>query len=343
MKILYIGPDSGTCRQRAEALRRIGHEVDVIDPFEQLPSWNLFHKWSFKTGGLLLSSLVTQAVLRLSDRKTYDLAWVDGGELVSPRLVRQLKKKFGRVVNYNHDDPFGRRDGLRWRLYLKCVPEYDLLVVIRDCNVAEALAFGAKNVSRIFLAADEVAHAQRKIADIDSVAWRSEVTFVGTWMPERGPFLEALVKEGIPLSIYGDRWERAPEWPTLARFWRGPGIYDPEDYARAIQCSKICLGLLSKENRNRHTSRSMEIPYLGALLLAERTDEHLELYKEGKEAEFWADAKECAEKCRALLGDEERRVRIAAAGHVRCVANGHLNQIMLRHVLENDLLFLSVG
>ena len=334
MKVLYIGPDSGTCRQRAEALRRIGHEVEIIDPFGKLPSWSLLHKWSFKTGGFLLSALLTQAVRRHSAQKMYDLVWVDGGELVSPWLVRRLRDKFGTVVNYNHDDPFGGRDGLRWRLYLKCVPEYDLLIVARDCNVEEARKFGARNVKRIFFGADEIAHRPRALTGSDRERWGSKVAFVGTWMPERGPFLAALVKEGVPLSIYGDRWERAPEWPTLRPFWRGPGVYDSEEYARVIQSAEICIGLLSKGNRDEHTTRSIEIPYLGTLLLAERTKEHLELYEEGKEAEFWSDARECAAKCRALLEDEGKRERIAAAGQARCVANKHLNEVTLSEILH---------
>src|SRR5208282_6242884 len=107
-----------------------------------------------------------------------------------------------------------------------------------------------------------------------------------------------------------------------------------EEYVRAIQCAKICLGLLSKGNRDLHTTRSLEIPAIGSLLLAERTVEHEMLYREDEEAVFWSDADECAEKCFALLADEARIRRIAAAGHARALANGHFNEKVVSMVLN---------
>ena len=77
-----------------------------------------------------------------------------------------------------------------------------------------------------------------------------------------------------------------------------------KDYISAIQGSKICLGLLSKGNRDLHTTRTFEIPFIGSLLCAERTSEHLELFDENLEAVFWNSAEECAEKCKELLKNQ---------------------------------------
>jgi len=44
------------------------------------------------------------------------------------------------------------------------------------------------------------------------------------------------------------------------------------------------------------------------------------MYKEDEEAVFWGTPEECAAKCLALLADEARRKRIAAAGRRRCIA-----------------------
>ena len=107
-----------------------------------------------------------------------------------------------------------------------------------------------------------------------------------------------------------------------------------EDYAKAIQCAKVNLGLLSKGNRDLHTTRSLEIPAIGGLLCAERTAEHLEMYMEGEEALFWSTAEECASVCRAVLDDEPRRQRIAAAGHARNLVNGNSNEKVMRAIIE---------
>lgn len=77
------------------------------------------------------------------------------------------------------------------------------------------------------------------------------------------------------------------------------------------------------------TTRSFEIPAAGAMLLAERTDEHRALFEEGREAEFFGDEEELRDKLRYYLGQEPARRRIAEAGRARALAQYHW-----RHVLE---------
>ena len=335
LSILYVGKDAGTSRHRALALQRLGHDVFIVNPFAFLPSNHFVWLWVWRTGGLFLEDFVRRRVLASIPDKRFDLTLVNGGELVGPSLVADLKHRFGTVVNYNNDDPFGGRDGKRWNLYLQSVPFYDLVVVVRDCNVPEAFAHGARNVLRVFMSADEVANAPRQISPQDRQKWASEVMFVGTWMPERGPFMAHLIELGVPLSIYGNRWHRAREWPALRPFWRGPGLEAEEDYAKAIQCAKVSLGLLSKGNRDLTTSRSFEIPHLGGVLCAERTSEHTELYRENEEAIFWSSPKECADKCMQLLRDEQHRKHLATNARRRCLQNGTTNQGVMVHILHH--------
>ncbi len=78
----------------------------------------------------------------------------------------------------------------------------------------------------------------------------------------------------------------------------------------------------------------MQIPACGTLLLAERTDEHQELFEEGKEAEFFGDDEELREKIKYYLNHPAERDRIAAAGRDRCVKNDYTYQGRLRTVFE---------
>jgi spore maturation protein CgeB len=338
VKILYLGGRDGTAIQRADALVRLGHQVTHVDPQPFVPSGRFTGKFHRETGGLLCQSAVAKGVIaevnRIAPNPQFDAAWVDGGRNVGPGLIASLKKFCKKVINYNHDDPFGNRDRFFWALYLKSVPFYDVVGVVRPMNVDEAKAKGAKNVVLVKMAGDEVAHRPREISGADVEKWASEVLFMGTWMPERGPFLRELVFQGIPLTIYGDRWQKAPEWPELQSSWRGRGVSNPDDYAKVLQCSKVALGLLSKGNRDMHTTRSTEIPSVGALLCAERTEEHEDMYKDGVEAVFWSNAKECAEKCRWLLDNEKLRAEIAARGRIKAIQNKTFNEPTMALILE---------
>ncbi len=336
MNILYLGSNSGTSGQRKAALVRLGHRVSQVNPHGLIPTNPLVGLWQWRTGSLGLTEIVRRRVLGSLKVGQFDLAWIDHGDLVGARLLDDLKARIPRVLCYNIDDPFGGRDRQLWRPFLRALPGYDLVVVMRECNVQEAYDRGAKRVMRVFMSADEVAHAPRQLDYAELERWRSEVVFVGTAFPERGPFFADLARLGVPLALYGARYDRLPEWPALKRHWRGGGM-GPDDYAKAIAGAKVCLGLLSKGNRDLHTTRSMEIPSLGGALCAERTSEHLALYQENREAVFWATPEECAAKCFALLADDAWREQVAAAGRRRYLLNPWQNQRVAASILDAAL------
>ena len=70
-------------------------------------------------------------------------------------------------------------------------------------------------------------------------------------------------------------------------------------------------------NRDRHTSRTFEIPACGGFQLSERTDEVLSFFDEGEEIECFASIDELKDKATYYLKHEAQRRRIAAGGLAR--------------------------
>lgn len=333
LRIAYLGSDAGTSLHRAGALRRLGHTVEIHDPSVHLPRSAALTRLSWETGGLLTAGRQRRGLTEWLDQGKWDVVWVDNGRFVPGAVLRHARERGARSVVYNQDDPYGTRDRFSWGLFRKSLPDYDLVVVVREPNVAEARALGARDVMRVFMSADEVAHCPRTVDPGQDGEYRREVAFIGTWMPERGPFFARLVELGIRPSIVGDRWERAPEWPALRPFFEGGFTKSDDEYALRIQCARVSLGLLSVGNRDQHTTRSMEIPALGGLLCAQRTPEHLALYEDGAEAVFWDTAEECAERAKEMLGSPGLRDAIAKKGRERCLANGHMHEPVLSRIL----------
>jgi hypothetical protein len=144
----------------------------------------------------------------------------------------------------------------------------------------------------------------------------------------------SLIEAGVPLTIRGDHWEKAPEYGRLRSIIRGKAVYGP-DYVKAIQCAKIALGLLSKGNRDLHTQRSAEVPFIGgAVFCAERTVEHQSMFREGIEAMLWGTASDCAVACKRMLGDEPRRINIVSAAKKRIVELGLDNDTILETIVS---------
>jgi hypothetical protein len=337
LHILNVGPASGTSLHRVEAMRRLGHRVMLIDPRALLPRSVWISRWLHHAGGFGIAGLIDDQIIKAAVEAAPDVIWVDQGALLGPRVLRRLRRTQAPIVNYIIDDPFGGRDGRRFDRLMKALPLYDLVTVPRAVNIAEAKMAGARNVLRVWMTADEIAHRPRKITAEDMQHFGSEICFVGTWMPERGPFIRALLRAGLPVSIWGNHWRKAGCWREIEPCWRGPAVNDADEYAKIIQTSRIALGLLSKGNRDQHTTRTMEIPALGGLLCAERTNEHQTLYEEGHEAVFWRDADECVALCRMLLACRARRRAIADAGRARQLRNGMFNETMIAQILARLL------
>jgi hypothetical protein len=177
--------------------------------------------------------------------------------------------------------------------------------------------------------------------------YASDVCFVGGWEPRREALLDAVA--GLPdikLKIWGYGWNHLADGrvtarryfamrrnsagepfkvrrnPRLAPAVQGAEIYD-EQYSWAISAARISLGFLRKICPDQHTTRSFEIPACGSMMIADRTTEHLAMFEEGKEAEFFDDATELLDKLRYYLAHEDERKRVAQAGFERCFRDGY--------------------
>lgn len=340
MHILYLGnvSPSSTTRHRADALRRLGHQVTHLDAMSDVMSgmrspWGAIH---YRTGYVLLRRALNRWFDRcLQPLPQFDLCWIDSGELFSRSFVERLHAKARKVVLFNHDDPTGGRDGLRFHTLRGALPGYDLCVVVRPFNVDEFRALGARQVLRVYMSYDEVKHSAPVVKDSIPERFDNDVVFIGRNMDGEGRdlFMLHLIEQGIKPAIWGDNWQSSKVWPQLQPYWRG-GSISGEDYVFAMRHAKICIGMLSKGNRDQHTTRSMEIPYAGGLLCAQRTPEHQALYTEGVEAVFWKDAQECAARCKALLAQPDRIEAIKAAGHLRVLRNEVGSEDLCRKALS---------
>ena len=334
MRVLFIGKSVGQPLLMQKAMMRRGHSVVPVDPYAVLRDNRLLTYWSWHTGALGLSKLVCRHLASEIGHSSFDVAFVDCGEMLSPAAIRILRAHAPIVALFNRDNPFAPRDGNRWRSVLRSLPEYDLFVTPRQSTADRAPDFGAKRVLRVNFFADELLHRPHPPTPEEQALYGSPVSFVGTWFPERGPFMETLLKRGVPLKIIGHRWDRASNFASLNHAVV-PGYLNSQQYSAAVRSSKIAIAMLSKGNEDLQTSRSSEIPAMGVALCAERTSEHLEMYEEGKEAVFWSSAQECADICLSLLADPPRLQQLAAAGRERVLRNDNWTESTMDRILTS--------
>jgi len=162
--ILYFGCDSlsSTSRHRADALRRLGCQVAVVDPQDLIGArqkWQTFI--DYITGYRLLQRRLLMGLMGSSvlEGLTPDLVWVNGGELMGPLALAWIRKVFQcPIVLYNNDDPTGIRDRGCFSSLNDSMRFFDLCVLCRPETALEALAMGAGRVLRVLMSYDEITH-----------------------------------------------------------------------------------------------------------------------------------------------------------------------------------------
>jgi spore maturation protein CgeB len=239
------------------------------------------------------------------------------------------------VANISHDDFFSQYRLNTSRVQWAAIPAYDQILTTREVNVDEIRPLNPR-VEFFPFAYDPSIHRPVPIPPDETDKWIVDVTFVGTYASQRASLLERLVT-AVPAryAVYGGSWHKLRRSSPLRRYVRfNPVLLD--DQAKALGGAKVALGFLRKENRDDYTQRTFEIPACGGLLLAERTERHSALYREGVEAEFFDPDRpdELIDKVSVLLADESRRERIRQAGVAAVSRLPHTYDHRIARVLE---------
>jgi spore maturation protein CgeB len=336
MKVLFVGELNpagyiSTSRMRMEELQRLGVEVVALDV---TPYYTWGGRW---IGGALrrLRWCPQRAALNREIRRRARscrpaVIWIEKGIWIyreTLRAVRALETQI--LVHYTPDPAIVFH---RTPRFLASITEYDLIVTTKAYELEHYQRYGARHVLLQYPTYDRDVHRPQAPTVQEAQEYAADVVFVGSYAPGREQYLKPLARAGINLVIWGRRWDRCRD-PELQRHIRGRHV-GGRDYALALSCAKIGLGILSPLCPDRSTTRSLEIPACGAFLLAPRTEEHLALFEEGREAVFFSSEEELLAKARYYLEHEEERTRIAAAGRMRCLTSDYSSADRVKELLD---------
>ena len=346
MKILYAGSltphDSALYRQWA--LERLGHTVIPFD----INSYELANPFLRKIAFRLVTGphlhRLNRDLLATARRHNVDVLWADKVLGIQPSMLQALRRSGIATASYMIDNAFGPRRDPGWRLYMQCLREYDLHITQRDVSVRDYQARRARHVLKIQTAYEPTLHFPPPAGWSDRDRDR-EVSFIGSPYDNRAQVLARLVTEfGLPVTVSGSSaWRSVLTPELLARLFSGEdGLYHMQ-YREAIWRSKINLSFLTHSNQDEYAHKSFEIAACGGFLLVERSQGHLDRFRENQEAVFFSTLDECVAKIRRYLPDEPARTRIAAAGRARAETSGYSNDAQVaRIVRELDRLLPAV-
>lgn len=324
-------------QQRFEALRDLGFDVAGISYADLAASRpSLPERVRARVGAPMDVTHANQRVLQALRAGRVDVLWLDKALTIWPWTVWQARRLQPHLVVgvwlEEHVTPRVNRS-----VFLGGVlPQADCAFTPRSQNLSAAWLrrWRPRDLVLVDDTYDPEVHAPWRDEAGASPPAVTEVGFVGTYEAARAADLLYLAEHGVPVSVWGSHWHQAPRHPNLDL--RGHAVFGRE-YAKTLCTTRINLCFLRKANGDRQTNRSFEIPATGSFMLAERTAEHTRLFEEGVEAAYFSSRQELLEKVRYYLSQEAERARIAAAGRLRCLRDGHSHQDRMSAMMEHLL------
>jgi len=347
MKIVFVANlknSSASGRQRLWAMQQCKQEVFVLDKSLYVPKLGRFSGPAakiLKQPALMHNrNALGKELIELCEKVKPDVVWIEWATDLQAAVLDQLHRLHPRplLISFQDDNPWGNRTGDKWmwKDYFKIVSLFDLHLVKRNSDIDNLATLGAKHFSiwrhGVY---SPLFHPLAK-----PVIKKYPVSFVGTCIDNRAELIECLLLNKIPVHVFGNRWNDRSNLPQ-----RFPANFHPaaegEAYARVIQQSQVCLGLVSHSNKDEWTMRTFEVPGCAGCLLIERTAVHAELFDDGKEAVFFSDPDECVEKLKTLLANPQTCGRMGNAAYQKCKQNGWMLEDQMQGLL-NDLRFKYV-
>lgn len=359
MKILFVGSltEGQTSRMRMEVLRSLGHEIIPLSTqiyWDNAPMLSRRIQQSMSIGPII--EKINEELLSAAHRAKPDLLWAEKQEYFKPDSLRELSGNGIKLVHYT-PDPYFSLSWKRTKYLDACLALYDCLITSKKYELEDYRKVNSQIVYMPLGFSETVHRPAFSDNARERAIYASDVSFVGGWEPRREEYLNELaVHVDCSLKIWGYGWSHVHDglwtprrwWamrrnaggekfriaakPHLSKAVQGDEIYG-DQYAWALSAAKINIGFLRKICPDQHTTRTFEIPACGSLLLADRSSEHSEFFREGTEADYFSSKEEMIDKVQFYLSNDNVRQRVARRGFNRCHSSGYAYRLILQNAL----------
>lgn len=328
MKLLFHAhfAGGGTETQREDALKRLGVEV-VRSPLEERPLGirrRVLAKVARRLGVDYDPGRENARLLALARTHRPDAVLVYNSRAIRAATLRSIAAETGAVRAYFDTDdavaPHNVTAAVR-----SSFPEWDVFFTQKTFNMSELPDYGVRRPVLSGNIFDPHLHRPLTPEEVGEDYEKYDLVFVGTFEADREALLLALAQAGFSVLVHGNpagaitgSWERLREGGVDTR----PAATDIE-YARAIHRGKVALGFLRKLHRDLITHRSIELPAMRRVMLAEKTTDHDAHFLDGTEYVGFTGTDDMILKARRLVANADLRERIGQAARQRCIDSGY--------------------
>jgi hypothetical protein len=318
VKLLFVGPlwEGSTARQRLQAFEQVqGLRVVSLDSGDRIGKANLVDRVRHKLRWPADPTRLNERLLAAASEQRFDVVFIDSTRVLSRATIRRLRP--ARRVFYSPDDVAQAHNSSRQ--LESCDAEWDVFFTTKSFNVPELAARGVRHPVLVGKSFDPELHRPMTREEVGEDYERFDVVFAGTFEEPRLRALNLLVEAGLRPVLYGNTFPRARLDPRIeirpAKYALG--------YTATLHTGKVALCFLRKLNRDKVTQRSVEIPAAARPMVAEKTAEHDEMFRDGTEYLGFSTDEKMVEHVRRMVADDAARSALAEAGRRRCLESGY--------------------
>ncbi len=299
---------------------------------------SIFPKWralplraGMKVGAPLIARDLRRAVLDKLDQLGPAVAVMYKCAQVDHLLLKEIRFRGTRTVNVYPDcSPLAQGKTLR-----SALGHYDLVVSTKHWHPkAWHATFGYTN--RCEFVPHGYDPALHYSAIDEGLTQPIDVLLIATYRAEYANLMIALSRlpgmGELHFEVHGDGWEKIRN--LTPKNWRiGRGVHG-HSYRRLVSLAKICIAPVTREvvvdgisyPGDDDTTRTYELPAMGAFVIHRRTAYVASLFEERLEMLMYGDAIELAEHIHWAIRNPDSRRSIRVAAQRRCIQRDSLDQ-----------------
>jgi spore maturation protein CgeB len=331
----------------ARAFEQSGATVRFLDDTRLFPEWH--GRLNRGVRRLLLRPVIepewNRQLLALIARLQPHLVYITNADFCYRETLRAIRDQGIPVMCFYHDVPWKNRPGSRFSEGLDL---FDLVATTRRWHEAQFTAAGAREVAVVRFGFDPAVHRPVAPAGQDVRYYGSDAALIASYAEQRKQDLERLLADtsAFRLDIWGNLWNHLPASSPARASWRGRDVHEQE-IPVIYACARVALHWVRWEREDsdsamrtgdQHNSRTFQIAACGgALMLAQRTEEHQAFFREDEEAVFFSDFKELRDKLAWWLDPSRQQLRreVASAARARCLREDYSYGPVVRRFLTH--------
>jgi len=311
MKVLfssYHNPHFITITEYIErAIERLGHSLISFDDRKFIIPGRIRERMLFLQNWDL--NRINNKLISLASRYKPDLCLVVGGYRVFSETIVKIKERGIRTALWTIDAP---RD---FQPLIDVAPLYDFIF----CGGTEAQELlakaGLKKTQWLPFACDIEVHKPVEVSFEEKKMYGSEVTFVGSYYPNRGETLEKI--SDFDLRVWGPGWDKLPHNSPLEKLTENIQL-KPEEWIKIFSSSKINIVIHYQDCKTpsyQASPKVYEALACKSFLLVDNQKDIESLFEGGRHLVIFKDIEDLREKIRYYLNHPEERKKITNQGY----------------------------